>query len=130
MSNMLTIIADLYTPLLLLCWIYYWQKELIQRRKSQFKRLLLLVSVVYALMLVDIYFGIWAYGGMDYSTHSAIALLLVVDLCFKNRLLLFVSPLSLCAYFYLIWLLNYHSIADMLTTCLLILPIFLYKKGK
>ncbi len=129
--NILAISADLYTPLLLLCWIYYWQKESRQTRRLQIKTLLLSAIAVYALMLLDSCLNIWPSLGMDYSTHSAIALLFVVDLSLKNRILLLFAPLSLCAYFYLMWFLNYHSVADMLTTSLLLLPVFLYlKKGK
>ncbi|MFT6985056.1 MAG: hypothetical protein ACJAT7_000863 [Psychromonas sp.] len=130
--NILAISADLYTPLLLLCWGYYWQKASRQTRRSQIKRLLLCVVIVYSVMLLDNYLHIWPSLEMDYSTHSAVALLFVVSLSLQNKHLLLIAPLSLCVYFYLMWRLNYHSVADMLITSFVLLPAFIYinKKGK
>lgn len=128
----LALIADLYTPLLLLTWLYYWRKASRQTRQSTIKSLLIGAVIVYGVMLLDNALNIWPSMGMDYSTHSALALLLVVALSLQNKPLLSIAPVSLCAYFYLMWRLNYHSVADMLTTSLLLLPAFLYlhKKGK
>jgi len=128
----LAIIADLYTPLLLLIWLYYWRKASRQVRQSQTRNILLGALLVYGLMLLDNALNIWPSMGIDYSTHSVLALLFVVALSVQQKSLLWIAPLSLCVYFYLMWQLNYHSVADMLTTSLLLLPAFLYlhKKGK
>jgi len=130
--NTLAISADLYTPLLLLGWLYYWCKASRQTRHSRIKNLLLGALLVYGLMLLDNALHIWPSQGLDYSTHSALALLFVVALSVQNKRLLWIAPLSLCAYFYLMWRLNYHSVADMLSTSLLLLPAFIYfhKQGK
>ncbi|WP_028863072.1 hypothetical protein [Psychromonas aquimarina] len=128
----LPVIADLYTPLLVLAYLYYWQKEPQVKRRLRFIILLLSLTLVYGLMFVDNSLQIWPALAMDYSTHSALALVFVIDLSMKNRKLRLLAPLSLCIYFYLMRLLDYHSVADMLTTCVVLLPVLLYlhKRGR
>lgn len=127
--HLLAIISDLYIPLLIFTWLFYLYKEATTRR-AEIKVLLLSLLLVYTLMFVDNHFNIWPILGLDYSTHSAVALIFVVNFTWRNKILLILAPLSLCGYFYLMRLLNYHSFADTLTTILVLLPVLIYwQKG-
>ncbi|WP_019613114.1 hypothetical protein [Psychromonas ossibalaenae] len=124
--------ADLYTPLLVLAYLYYWKKETQVKRRLRIIVLLLSLTLVYGLMLLDNSLKIWPALAMDYSTHSALALVFVIDISMKNKKMLLFAPLSLFIYFYLMWFLDYHSVADMLTTSMVLLPVlfYLHKKGR
>ncbi|HEY7865899.1 MAG TPA: hypothetical protein VIC51_07825 [Psychromonas sp.] len=130
MMYLAAIIADLCIPLLIFTWLFYFYKEATIRR-AEIKVLLLSLLLVYTLMFVDNYFNIWPIWGLDYSTHSAVALIFVVNLTWRNKILLYLAPLSLCVYLCLMRLLKYHSFADMLSTVLVLLPILIYwQKGR
>lgn len=73
----LAVVADLYTPTLLLmslavC-IYQW------RRGAKFYtiRLLALAAACYLIMFIDQGFSVWSRLGLDFSTHTATSLALV-----------------------------------------------------
>jgi len=128
--NLLAISADLYTPLLALIWIFYLYQGTTAIRCSEISVLLRSLLLVYALMLLDSYLNIWAIFALDYSTHSAVALIFVVNLTWRNKVLLMLAPLSLFAYFCLMRALNYHSFSDAFTTILILLPALIYwQKG-
>ncbi|MFT6927603.1 MAG: hypothetical protein ACJAZP_003240 [Psychromonas sp.] len=125
MINLLAILADLYIPLLIITWLFYlYQQE--SNRGGEIKVLLLSLVLVYSLMLLDNYFNIWPAWGLDYSTHSAVALIFVVNLTGRNRILKLLAPLSLFAYCALMRFLNYHSFVDTLSTLLVLLPALIY----
>jgi len=128
MIPLAAIIADLYIPLLIFTWLFYLYKYAAIRR-AEIKVLLLSLLLVYALMFADNYFNIWPIWGLDYSTHSAVALIFVVNLTGRNKILLYLAPLSLCVYLCLMRLLNYHSFADTLVTVSVLLPVLIYSKG-
>jgi hypothetical protein len=129
MMHLLTIIADLYTPLLIFIWLFYLYQEA-ATRGAEIKVLLLSLLLVYTVMLLDNYFNIWPIWGLNYSTHSAVALVFVVNLTWRNKILRLLAPLSLLVYCYLMWKLNYHSFADILITLLVLLPALIYwQKG-
>jgi len=125
MIHLAAIIADLYTPLLIFIWLFYLYTDAAIRR-AEIKVLLLSLLLVYSLMFVDNYFNIWPIWGLDYSTHSAVALIFVVNFTGRNKILLYLAPLSLCVYLYLMRLLNYHSFADTLVTVIVLLPVLIY----
>jgi len=125
MIPLAAIVADLYIPILIFIWLFYLYKEATTRR-AEIKVLLLSLLLVYALMFVDNYFDIWPILGLDYSTHSAVALVFVVNLTVRNTMLLYLAPLSLGVYLCLMRLLNYHSFADTLVTVLVLLPVLIY----
>jgi hypothetical protein len=129
MMHLLAIIADLYTPLLIFIWLFYlYQKA--ATRGAEIKVLLLSLLLVYGVMFLDNYFNIWLTWGLDYSTHSAVALIFVINLTRRNKILRLVAPLSLLVYCCLMRKLNYHSFADTLITLLVLLPGLLYwQKG-
>jgi hypothetical protein len=129
MMHLLAIIADLYTPLLIFFWLFYLYRGA-ATRGAEIKVLLLSLLLVYTVMLLDNYFNIWPIWGLDYSTHSAVALVFVVHLRWRNKILRLLAPLSLLVYCCLMRLLNYHSFTDTFMTILVLLPALLYwQKG-
>jgi len=83
---------------------------------------LLLVGLIsaYAIMFTDQYFSLWPYFELDYSTHSAAALVLVVSLSVMKVSLRGTWLLSLLCYFLLMLYQQYHSVADIISTVLVV----------
>ena len=136
MINTLAVIADTYTPLLLLLALIDVVRSWLRGNKLHFVQLLCAIVVVYGLMLLDNRFLLWPRIGLDYSTHSAAAFALVVIIGLRKNLIhkLWLA-MSLVTYGCLMHLLNYHTWGVMLTTLLLVgavlLPIFyVFKQGK
>lgn len=77
---------------------------------------LLLLIVSYALMFLDRSFKLWPAIGLDYSTHTAVSLSLVIPLCllFKKYRALFI--IIQIAYMALMLYQGYHSVTDVLVT--------------
>jgi hypothetical protein len=119
------LIADLYTPLLAFMVFYYFRKTRKSLQKQQAIVIVTALAVVYLLMIIDAYFSIWLSLGMDYSTHTAIALVFVVVLSHRSFLHLIIASFSLVLYGLLMRYLKYHSIVDVLSTVLVLLPIFI-----
>ena len=118
LTYMLALLADIYTPILLLialmALVRFWRAG----SKWPFVQFVNAVVVVYVLMFADIYFQFWAQWGLDYSTHLAAAFALVAIISLHKSILFnSLSILSLISYGCLMKLLNYHSWADM--ACLL-----------
>lgn len=133
---MLALIADLYTPLFLAAtlWIAYQNKRLI----NTLLFLLYSSAAILAVSAIDQIYTIWHTLALDFSTHTAVTLPLLWVLLHRpfslwltlqwadyfslplvrvGWLLLFLSY-----YVLMVWL-NYHSVADILTTCLVIQPL-------
>lgn len=121
-------IADSYNPLLFLGYIifcvWYWRAG---------DRLAVLrgfcgVVVAYVFMFVDKNWQLWSSVGLDYSTHSAVALALIVFHIHKRSLR---SPpaillsISLVIYYILVVYQQYHSILDVVTTAVVVGPVVL-----
>lgn len=133
-------IADAYTPILFLLAL----ATLIRfAYSSQWKQLsfhsLMLVGglvVAYALMFIDAKLQLWPMIGLDYSTHTAVALVLVMFLANQLKRLYLVAYGSLLLYCLLMLYQKYHSIADILISALIVaifvLPInhYLTKKSR
>ena len=126
-------LADTYTPLLaLLCLgslIFKGLKRDWQQLIPQGSLLILGLLVAYGLMFIDNRLAIWPAMELDYSTHTAVALALVISLMAQIKSLKFYWLGSLLAYGALMRYQEYHSIADMLSTALvnavLLLPLTL-----
>lgn len=111
------ILADCYTPVLLVIVmkdiVIHWRNG----HRFQSLRLCYAALVVYSWMFIDKAYQLWASKGLDYSTHSAAALALIVVIgqgkSLLNKVFLIVS---LVTYAFLMYLLNYHSWGDMFTT--------------
>jgi len=111
------VIADIYTPVLLLMALFSIVQVRGRALKLQMARLIYAILVVYLWMFIDIYTGLWRLFALDYSTHSAIAFALAVVLG-RNKSALFKASiaLSLLLYGALMYSLNYHSWLDMAST--------------
>ncbi len=125
-------IADAYTPLLLLIALL----DLVLRWRAGDKlhglKLVYAVTVVYGWMFTDNRFQLWHSQGLDYSTHTAAALALVICIAGHKRMAVkLVLTMSLVLYGGLMNLLGYHSWPDMLTTAMIIglclLPMILFR---
>ena len=114
-------IADAYTPLLLLLalldLVFRWRNN----DKLHSLKLMSAVVVVYGWMLADTRFQLWHSLGLDYSTHTAAALALVIVIALGKRLAVKI-PLATSLVFYgcLMSALSYHTWADMLATAVII----------
>jgi hypothetical protein len=132
LAHSLDQIADAYTPLLLVIALL----DLVLRWRAGDKlhslKLSYAVAVVYGWMFIDNRFQLWHSLGLDYSTHTAAALALVICIAVRKRLSVkIVLASSLVLYGCLMSLLAYHSWPDMLSTAaiiaLCVLPVVLLR---
>ncbi len=124
------IIADLINPLLG-CFIIagpliLWRVKHAHSRPWMFwGASLLAVAMVYVLTFIDRYFQLWSKFGLNFSTHTALAVSLVTSLgILYRRSLFFLVPLL----FFYIWLmlrLGYHSALDVIAAAVISVPITL-----
>jgi len=122
----MSLVADLVAPLLIILVVAapFTLREALPRSPWPFWfRALLGVAAVYILMLTDLWLHLWDRFGLDYSTHTALAVSLSVSLvALSRRWLLFLVPLLLL-YAWLMIALDYHSAADIMTTAIVVGPI-------
>jgi|GEM_PF-724528 len=120
--EILDCIADSYIPILLTICIIYLGELIINRRwitlKYHTSTLALYIFSAYAIMVIDIKMALWHLVGLDYSTHTAVSLSLVIWLSYKSTSLLIIWWTSLLAYFILMLYQQYHSVADIISTSL------------
>lgn len=125
----LDLIADSYTPLLAAIWLSSALWPLRQRRWPTAARNLasglVAAAIVYGLMFVDLWLALWPRWALDYSTHSALAIALVVQLWWLLPRQRWLWLTSLLAYAGLMRYQGYHSWGDMVTTCLVVAPLLL-----
>lgn len=114
-------IADSVTPTLALMalacllWPTDSQRQGTRRRTGL---LLIAVSLAYVWMLLDAWLALWPRLGLDYSTHTAVALALVMFLLQQRPRLAALWISILLGYAALMRLQDYHTVADMLSTAL------------
>jgi len=125
-------IADIYTPLLLAIAVMDLALRWRNGDKLHGMKLLYATFVVYGWMFVDNRLKLWPNLGLDYSTHTAAALALMICIAVRKRLAVkVVLYVSLILYGYLMNLLGYHSWLDMLSTAaiivLCVLPVVLLR---
>lgn len=125
-TEALALIADAYNPLLVLAWlgavIHTGRRRGGGAVATAGLRLGAALLVVYGGRALDHALGLWPALGLDYSSHTAFAAALVM--C-SWRLRPRHGPalaISLLAYLALMWLLGYHTVMDMATTLLAVLP--------
>lgn len=78
----------------------------------------LLIS--YGLMFIDAQLQIWPIFGLDYSTHTAVSLAMVVFLNITAKKYWYVWAGSLVCYVLLMLYQGYHSSADIFTTAFVV----------
>jgi hypothetical protein len=122
-------IADAYTPALLFTCLLLIAQSCVKKKwqKATKQTALLMYGIVltYSLMFVDQYLKIWPSFELDYSTHSAAALVLVVFLINSLSGTKLFWLFSLLSYFLLMLYQHYHSLTDIITTSLVILVFML-----
>lgn len=123
-------IADAYTPLLALVSLTLIVIPLFSSWWLLAGVRLLTVTVVlfiaYGLMFLDGRFEIWSTFGLDYSTHTAVALGLATFVAINNPKLTIVLFGSLIAYVLLMLYQRYHTVSDIAVTgAVVIVPTWL-----
>jgi len=83
------------------------------------------MAAMYAIAWVDRAVGLWSAFRLDYSGHTGFAAVLVFSLFAWNRRLGTVLVIVLAGYIALMLYQEYHTIADILTTALVIVPLTL-----
>jgi hypothetical protein len=121
----LAIICDLYNPLLLIISLFliYKQKAILQ----SIVFFLWIIIVAYVLMFIDIKFGLWKMFSLDYSTHTATAVGMIVFIgaLIKMPLRIAMLVFSLVLYAVLMKVLGYHGYLDVITTTMVVVPLVL-----
>lgn len=118
-------IADSYNPLLFLGYIIF--SALYWRAGDRLAALRGFCGIVvaYVFMFIDKTWQLWSSVGLDYSTHSAVALALIVfhihKRSIKSRPAILLS-ISLVIYCILVVHQQYHSAMDVVTTILALGP--------
>ncbi|MFC4307738.1 hypothetical protein ACFPN2_01475 [Steroidobacter flavus] len=118
-------IADSYIPILALIallWPWLRWRGAWQRATLSIVATLVGIGYAYALSALDGKFGWWPALGLDFSTHTAVAIALVVALCAIKPQTWMAWTASLLAYFVLMVYQRYHTWADILTTAVVIAP--------
>ena len=125
-------IADAYIPSLALIYFMLIAYTIYQRQYglalTYFAMTLLCSVVVYSLMFIDNAMHIWPRFNLDYSTHTALALVFVQSIWqIISNVKIFTKIfliLSFVSYLLLMKWMAYHSVRDMLTTILVLTPFF------
>ncbi len=127
----LAIIADLYIPLLVLITVRWFLYAFFQIPAPDrcYKKAMRNVSatimgmlVIYTFMFVDMQLNIFVTIGLDYSTHTALALVFIVTLSFVNKQVRWIAISSMILYCLLMIYQKYHSFYDIIATAILVLP--------
>ncbi|WP_237359106.1 hypothetical protein [Vibrio azureus] len=130
----LDFIADLYIPFLaflMLCRLLWQLKNVgLMQAMADLVTTVLGVIYIYALMFLDQYTGAYARFGLDYSTHTALALVFVISLAFINKKAAIASSSSMVIYALLMMYQNYHTLLDILVTTVMVLPILIWLKSR
>lgn len=123
-------IADAYTPALALFSLIAIAISAIQGRwRTAALRLMtifIFAIIAYGFMFIDSRLELWPRFALDYSTHTAVSLVLVIFLSVINKKLAAFWLISFLAYVLLMLYQQYHTIADIVTTAVaVIIPTWL-----
>lgn len=115
MNAILDQIADAYVPLLLAIALGVATVKWMNGQRWFWLRLLASTLLVYGLMFADSRWHWWPALGLDYSTHTAAALVLAffIGAGLRARLIWVLLGASLLAYGELMFYLGYHTWLDM-----------------
>ncbi len=113
-------IADAYIPLLAFVAIAFIIVALIRKEWQlavrRFFSVLSGLGIAYGLMFIDNALRIWSRQGLDYSTHTAVALVLITFLVFCSKPLSLLWLGSFATYVLLMLYQGYHTVADIIST--------------
>lgn len=84
---------------------------------------ILAIALVYAVKTLDSKLHIWEQLSLNYSTHSAVAAAVVFSLCWLDKKRQALALIIFVAYEVLQMLLGFHSLLDILSTLVIILPL-------
>ncbi|MGI0117903.1 hypothetical protein [Zooshikella sp. RANM57] len=130
----LDMIADSYIPILLLISLIGFIKSSFYNGflKTSYEALPFLIGIIfiYSLMFVDIKLEIWPMLSLDYSTHTALALVFVCGISFWGKRQLIGVVISMVLYCLLMMYQNYHTLLDILTTSVAVLPALVWLNVK
>ncbi|SKC31483.1 hypothetical protein CZ809_00961 [Photobacterium piscicola] len=122
-------VADIYTPMIvIICVISMVQLGREQGMRSGLFALsgvLLSTAFIYAVMFFDNALGIWPAFNLDYSTHTAIALVFIGYFLVYTPKLRRGMVLSMVGYAALMMYLKYHTLSDIITTTACVMPVIL-----
>jgi hypothetical protein len=120
-------VAECYIPVLaflsLLSLVFYSRLSFKKPKEVgiRFLLLVILLLIVYGLLMLDQRFGIWpSFGRLDYSTHTALSLALVMYLAFHHKKYQEVLVGSFVLYVPLMLYQKYNSVADIAVTGIVI----------
>ena len=119
---MLSIIADLYSPLLALCGIYYLRFAMTKSFTIAFAAGYL---YAYGFAFIEQYFGWWQSMEANFSSHTVAVAVIVFALLSVNVKVGGYAFVSMLAYGFVMTQLDYHSWFDILTTIIVCLPCWL-----
>ncbi|WP_060988445.1 hypothetical protein [Photobacterium leiognathi] len=123
------LIADVYTPMIALaCLISILRvmlKSSMQQGLIRLGLVILSTIFIYTMMFIDNILHIWPAFGLDYSTHTAIALVFVAYFIVYKSRLMHLMVISMFSYALIMVHQHYHTVADILTTTVFILPALL-----
>jgi len=125
----LDLIADSYIPILDVLALTSLARTAIMSRCRllgiHMAILLFGLLLAYGLMFVDIHLRLWPMLGLDYSTHTAVALVMVIFLIIAVKKYSSIWIASLGGYILLMLYQGYHNIADMISTAFIVGALFL-----
>lgn len=117
-------VADAYNPLLGMIWLFLVARPLLRSQWSaSFGRFALGLScllIAYGLMLLDHALSLWPFVGLDYSTHTAVAVAFAVAIISCSPGSRIAVAASLLAYFGLMLYQQYHTVLDIFSTLLVV----------
>ncbi|MES2675179.1 MAG: hypothetical protein V4660_13145 [Pseudomonadota bacterium] len=117
----LAIVADTYNPILLLISLFICVQIWKQGYPLYIIRLAGAAFAVYSIMFMDLWLGIWQYAGLDYSTHTATSLAMIIFISQNKSIKIKIAlGVSLLIYGAIMKFLNYHTWGDMITTGMVI----------
>ncbi len=121
-------IADLYNPTLFGLSIFYSVSIFTKGYRFTWVKGVFALAIAYAGMFIDKHYLIFESYGADYSTHSTVAFSMILYLghrqplfSLKSNVLIF----SLIAYYILEIYQKYHTLTDILSSVLVVLPFLL-----
>lgn len=77
--------------------------------------------IAYGLMFIDNSLAIWERLGLDYSTHTAVAVILTAYLAIHMRQIALLWLISLVGYFGFMMYKGYHTLPDIVTTTVVVI---------
>lgn len=116
LSALLAVFADLYTPFLAAFYLKRLYQSPSSLRASLICLLLANLGIAWGLMFIDQAWTIWPAWKLDYSTHTAVAVAFIVGLCVSAPRQSPYWGTSLVFYAALMMALDYHSLADVIST--------------